>query len=98
MKPLEHGERILALDPHRPPRDDTRRSRSQLESEPAGLPRIDELKVQRRERFARTGIGRIGDEVLEIGQVHVRFDPRGREAHRIGRRFVDPGDAKLCAP
>ena len=98
MKPLEHGERILALDPHRPPRNDAGRSRPQLESEPAGLPRIDELKVQRRERFARTRIGGIGDGIEEIGQVQVRFDPRGREAHRIGRRLIDPGDAKLSAP
>ena len=50
-----------------------------------GEPHVD------RARPIRPEAGSAGSAVIasEIGQVHARFDARGGEAHRIGRRLVD---------
>ena len=64
-------------------------------AERVGVLRIGQADVDRPHRFGGRRIVRPAVDRHQIRQVQARFDAAAGEAHRIGRRLVDAGDAKL---
>ena len=95
MKAIEHDERIVSRRSCGRPHDDPGRPRHQVRCEQVGFRVSGEREIDGAHRLARPRIGRIGGDVQDVGKVQARFEAVRREPHRIGRRFVNTGDAEL---
>ena len=92
MEPIERIERIAFRRPLRGPDVEAGHASAQIARESFRVTRLDQADVDRIDAFRGGGVARIRCQRDEIRQVQPRFEPLGRETHRIGRRFVDPDD------
>ncbi len=94
METLEHGEGIdSAGDAGRRSGGDARSAFGHNREERIDIFWVDEADVQGADRLGGTGLGWIGLERLQVGEVHPCLDALGRKPHRVRGRLVDADDA-----